>query len=455
MADKIIRKQPAKFNNVQTNLIPKTKLCFEGSWLERKIVLYKNWIKDCLPLPDVAAQWLTCDGLVGCPIIVSIQWDLNQAQNDIQDINILITALQNATTVEAIQDIIAPMLVHNNHSGLTAAYDDANNQIILTVSWWGGWFTCADVATCIGSSSDTQLALLNWLQTLPNVTLVGNWNFTWDVSYSWNITYINPATATGELNQIDMTINNINVHTINDWTSNIDNNWNTVNNNNNIINNLWTTEINWGTYNSPVIDNPTFTWTITWIVKTVSGNIVNNIDPVNPVVTQVQPDWSLSSWLGSIANKSVKPTEIAWTTTNGKLVVRNTNTTFRDATASDITALWFNTSPWSWTPISIPTTWLWWAGWVNFFSPPIQFIPMWLVKYDVISLTWQNARLTLQRSSDWITYTDINQETNSFSIWNIVYCRRIMVEPNSRIRFKYIADVWSGATITASFIWLY
>lgn len=38
-------------------------------------------------------------------------------------------------------------------------------------------------------------------------------------------------------------------------------------------------------------------------VQSVSGNIVNNIDPTNPVVTQVQPDWNATSGLGEILNK--------------------------------------------------------------------------------------------------------------------------------------------------------
>lgn len=38
-------------------------------------------------------------------------------------------------------------------------------------------------------------------------------------------------------------------------------------------------------------------------VDSVTGNIVNNTDPANPVVTQVQPDWNASSGLGQILNK--------------------------------------------------------------------------------------------------------------------------------------------------------
>jgi hypothetical protein len=38
-------------------------------------------------------------------------------------------------------------------------------------------------------------------------------------------------------------------------------------------------------------------------VKTVTGNIVNNTDPQNPVVTQIQPDWNAVSGLGKILNQ--------------------------------------------------------------------------------------------------------------------------------------------------------
>lgn len=38
-------------------------------------------------------------------------------------------------------------------------------------------------------------------------------------------------------------------------------------------------------------------------VYTLTGNIVNNIDPQTPVVTQVQPDWNATSGLGEILNK--------------------------------------------------------------------------------------------------------------------------------------------------------
>jgi|GEM_PF-5428959 len=38
-------------------------------------------------------------------------------------------------------------------------------------------------------------------------------------------------------------------------------------------------------------------------IDSVTGNIVNNTDPANPVVTQAQPDWNAVSGLGEILNK--------------------------------------------------------------------------------------------------------------------------------------------------------
>ena len=42
-------------------------------------------------------------------------------------------------------------------------------------------------------------------------------------------------------------------------------------------------------------------------VQSVTGNIVNNTDPENPIVTQVQSDWNASSGLGQILNKPAIP----------------------------------------------------------------------------------------------------------------------------------------------------
>lgn len=45
-------------------------------------------------------------------------------------------------------------------------------------------------------------------------------------------------------------------------------------------------------------------------VDSVTGNIVNNTDPANPVVTQVQVDWNSSSGLSQILNKPTIPTSL-------------------------------------------------------------------------------------------------------------------------------------------------
>lgn len=44
-------------------------------------------------------------------------------------------------------------------------------------------------------------------------------------------------------------------------------------------------------------------------VSSVTGNIVDNADPANPIVTQVQPDWDAVSGLAEILNKPIIPTK--------------------------------------------------------------------------------------------------------------------------------------------------
>jgi nitrogen fixation protein len=53
-------------------------------------------------------------------------------------------------------------------------------------------------------------------------------------------------------------------------------------------------------------------------VETVTGNIVDNTDPLNPVVTQVQPDWDAVSGLGEILNKPTIPTKTSDLTNDGE-----------------------------------------------------------------------------------------------------------------------------------------
>jgi nitrogen fixation protein len=53
-------------------------------------------------------------------------------------------------------------------------------------------------------------------------------------------------------------------------------------------------------------------------IQSVTGNIVDNTDPVNPVVTQVQSDWSAVSGLAEILNKPTIPTKTSDLTNDGE-----------------------------------------------------------------------------------------------------------------------------------------
>jgi len=268
------------------------KLCVEWSWSTQKITL-RHWsYETCIAVADLD----TGGGSFSC--------------TDVEN------CINTSTIVqEAIVDTVLPLIVHGNHIGLTATYNAGTNEIILEVTWWwGGWFTCSDVAACITSNVSTQTALLSWLQWLTSVTFNGTrnrWatsvqNYTaWstvsgDVSYvdfdqtldsNSSITY-NWTTVTGTVNQTNLVVNNTNVDTTNDAGSSITNNWNTITNTNVTQNSTWgsinntnvtqtntwgsitntntsitntgTTTITWWTYNSTTINNATFTGTITW-----------------------------------------------------------------------------------------------------------------------------------------------------------------------------------------------
>lgn len=268
MAEKIIRKnwvmrKVVKAIPLQYDMKKTTKLCVEGSWVNKKLVLLRDGVKDCILFserPTWGGSSFTCGEVANCPVVVQLQLDVDNIEADIDTINTTITNLQNATSVEAIQDIVAPMLVHGNHSWVTATYNDLANQIILTVTGWGGSsFTCAEVATCIASNTATQTALLSWLQWLTNVTLQGEWNFEWDVNFTNNtVTFDNTTinnTNWTEINYDSTTITNHNGDTIN-------NDWATINNENTTINNTNTTITGW-TYNDTTINNVTITGTIT------------------------------------------------------------------------------------------------------------------------------------------------------------------------------------------------
>lgn len=261
--DKIIRKQPAKFNNIQTTITPRTKLCLEGTGADRVIAFYKNWVKDCIPFPEWGWTFW-CNDLEDCSIIINIQGnisninsDINDIQDSLQDFSNDISALQAATTPEAIQDIIAPLLVHGNHVGLTAAYNDWLNEIIFTVTGWGGSFSCSDVATCILTNPATQDALINWIENTPTLILTWDFTFQWDVNFDSNIVTFDWATVNSDNTTYNHTNDNINY----------DNN----------------TTINWWEFNNNTFNNPTFTWAwvtvkewpITWTPSWSSLVVVN------------------------------------------------------------------------------------------------------------------------------------------------------------------------------------
>ena len=52
---------------------------------------------------------------------------------------------------EELQDYIAPLFNHSNHTNVTATYDDANNKILLSASGGGGGGE-TDIALIIGLS---------------------------------------------------------------------------------------------------------------------------------------------------------------------------------------------------------------------------------------------------------------------------------------------------------------
>ena len=43
--------QEVKIESAQMLHLPRTKLCLEGTGIDRKIVLYRNGVKDCIPFP--------------------------------------------------------------------------------------------------------------------------------------------------------------------------------------------------------------------------------------------------------------------------------------------------------------------------------------------------------------------------------------------------------------------
>ena len=253
------------------------KICVDWTWANQTIVLRVWQYESCINVSDLDIQWwtwFTCWDIANCSVIVQIQSDINNIEWDIVNINTAISNLQNATTVEALQDAVAPLLVHGNHSWLTATYDDINNQIILTVTWWGWSFTCADVATCIDSNTTTQTALLNWLQWLTNVTLSWDWNFEWDVNFANNTVTFDNSTVNFEnwttLNYDNTVVSNHNGDTINYDGATINSTNTEYNHTGDTINYDATTTVDGGTFNNNTFNNATFTWSsvIAWALVT-------------------------------------------------------------------------------------------------------------------------------------------------------------------------------------------
>lgn len=337
---KVVRAIPLQYDMKKT-----TKLCVEWSWVNKKLVLLRDGVKDCILFserPTWGGGGFTCGDVANCPVVVQLQLDVNNIETDINTINTTITNIQNATSVEAIQDIVAPLLVHGNHVGLTATYNDLANQIILTVTGWGGWgFTCADVATCITSNTTTRNALLNWLQNLANVTLVGNWNFNWDVSFNSNTVTFNNATVNHtnitELNYDNTTVSNHNGDTTNYNLATVNSTNTTYNHTNDNINYDTSTDITWGTFNNITINWATINWPLT------GAGILGADEKLQATWTVINQVISLPtiprSWI-----KSLQITAIGWV-----LQISPTDYSY-NATTNAVTML---VAPWTSTPIEI------------------------------------------------------------------------------------------------------
>ena len=275
-----------KPNATATQWWSRPTICIEWSWINQAISLRLWQYKSCINVSDLDIQWwawFTCSDVENCQVIQDILTDINN--------------LQNSTTQEAIQDSVFPLLVHWNHVWLTAVYDDPNNQIILTVTWLS-WFTCDDVANCIANNINTQIALLNRLESLTNVNLTWDWVFNWTTTFNWDVENNNNTVTYNNsdinfenwttLNYDSTVVSNHNGDTINyDWstvnstnttynhdndTFNIDNS--TINSTNNTYNHTGdtinydsTTTVDWGTFTNNTFNNPTFTWNIGLNVK--------------------------------------------------------------------------------------------------------------------------------------------------------------------------------------------
>jgi hypothetical protein len=145
-----------------------------------------------------------------------------------------------------------------------------------------------------------------------------NMNFWQGGTVTFNDTDINFENWT-TLNYDSTVVSNHNGDTVNYDGATINSENTEYNHINDTINYDATTVVDGGIFNNVTINNPTITWTSLQSDRQQSNNTL--------------PDF--------IKNKVVRPDQLWGTTTNSSLLVRDTNWTFRDATASDITALGF------------------------------------------------------------------------------------------------------------------
>lgn len=327
-------KQAAKVTKLwQATVVMNHRISFKGSGNDRKLVLTKNGLElSCLSLPEHSG--LTCETLQDCPIIIEITDAITNLEWDV-------STLLNPNYVAS---QIIPLLVHNEHVNIIASFDNVNNRIVLTGTWWGGWwwdFDCDDVASCIANNAATQLALLNWIQWLENLLLNADITLTWAIRFEGNNVLFKDGTVDYENTEISYDVNTISNHNgdvINFNNSDIDiSNGSldltstsvTVDDSNINVSdttiNYSNTDLVWGNYSNTTITD-----------STISNTTLTDVNIDNSTITNTTLDGVTITGTLNLPDGSVKPTHLAWTTTNGAFVVRNDNNTFRDATSSDI-----------------------------------------------------------------------------------------------------------------------
>lgn len=158
-----------------------------------------------------------------------------------------------------------------------------------------------EVVDLIDNSASVQTALLNWLEWLTTVNLSGDWTFSGQTTFNGDVLNDgNTVTNNGNtINNVGSTTNydtdsitNHNGDEINYTNATINSTGTTYNHDDDVFNidnsevnitnstvDLTGTTVEWGTFN-----NINITGTVTWLVQWVTGNIVDNTDPSNPVV---------------------------------------------------------------------------------------------------------------------------------------------------------------------------